>query len=739
MKARIRYLFLFVFLFHFFLTYSQVSRVDSLENILKNTTQDTTRANILALLCSEYRFIGETDKALASGMQGIAVAKKTNYDIGLAQNINNVGNVHFFKGDITIALDYYKQAQLIWEKLTDTKDDKQLLRARKGIASALANIGNVYFNASDYPNALDYQLRNLEILESLGNEDGIARCFRNLGDLYLELSDYSKALNYQLRSLAIAKKIGHKRSICHSLSNIGAIYQELRDYPKAFNFQLASLQMAREINDKQRIGRILNAIGTIYESASDSDCIQMHIVCSEKYIRALEYQQKSLEINEEISDKRNIAGSLAGISRIFLKQKKYPLALEYGEKAFDLFHEMGNLKSEKDILFTLYQIHKATGTTVKALEQYEKFVLLKDSIFKQEKQKIIIRKQMEDEYEKKEAEIRAKQTRERAVAASESARQKSIIYFTTAVALSVALIAFIIFRSLRVARRQKLIIEKQKALVDAKNKHITDSIYYAKRIQESILMKEEEVAKVLPFESFIFFQPKDIVSGDFYWLSYAKGLNRQHVIAAADCTGHGVPGAFLSMIGNMLLNEIVNERKITGPAEILKGLHHGIYHTLHHETQSAYSHDGMDIALCTIDTEKQTVSYAGANNPLYIILNTKEGEPSGPSFEIKVVKADNVSLGDNLHRIETAGELSFSSHEMPVQKGMRIYLFSDGYMDQYHKDNKKRMGSTQFKKLLLESAHLSMQEQKKYLVRAFHAYMGAEKQVDDVLVIGIKI
>ncbi|MCH8318856.1 MAG: SpoIIE family protein phosphatase [Bacteroidetes bacterium] len=271
----------------------------------------------------------------------------------------------------------------------------------------------------------------------------------------------------------------------------------------------------------------------------------------------------------------------------------------------------------------------------------------------------------------------------------------------------------------------------EKEIVEKQKKDITDSIRYAKEIQKAILPSIEEMEQVLP-NSFILFKPKDIVSGDFYWFSK---VDQKIVIAAADCTGHGVPGAFMSMIGTTLMNEIINEKQNTDPAAILNQLHAAVIDALKQNDPDAESQDGMDIALCCIDLKSKFIRYAGAMNPLYVVHNGS----------LDVIKADIKSIGGKIHRHHIETERKFTNHQIPIHKGMTIYVFSDGYSDQYGGEEKKKFGSQKFKQLLLDNSNLDMQKQKDALSKTISEWQALAdqpgkscKQIDDMLVMGVR-
>jgi len=263
-------------------------------------------------------------------------------------------------------------------------------------------------------------------------------------------------------------------------------------------------------------------------------------------------------------------------------------------------------------------------------------------------------------------------------------------------------------------------LQISKGIIEKKNQNILASINYAQKIQQAVLPNTEKIRKVLN-DSFIIFKPRDIVSGDFYWFSH---LDDRVFIAAVDCTGHGVPGAFLSMIGNITLNEIVKEVQITNPGQILCRLHRGVRSVLHQEKEGYKTGDGMEVGMCMIDLENGKLTFAGAKRPLFYVKNSE-------FFEIK---GDRRAIGGR----QKEKRRVFTNHEIGIQSETIIYLTTDGFVDQHNGENKK-YGSLRFKKLLQDNAHLPMEQQKEVIIRELTDHRGNENQRDDITVIGIKI
>ncbi len=272
----------------------------------------------------------------------------------------------------------------------------------------------------------------------------------------------------------------------------------------------------------------------------------------------------------------------------------------------------------------------------------------------------------------------------------------------------------------------KYYIDKRKSnhVLSEKNRRITESINYAKRIQHAILLRDDEIRKILP-QSFIYFQPLNIVSGDFYWIS--KHDNKV-VVAAIDCTGHGVPGAFMSLICNSILYETIMDKKILNPSEILSRLNKGIINLLRQDSDENESMDGMELSLCVIDHQKSSLEFAGAMNPGFIV---KQGK-------VEMLEADVQTIGGMNYFLDKSKEAEFTTTTVQFEKGMSLYLLSDGFTDQFGGPDNKKFNNKRFKQLLLDVQALSMEEQKESIHKALIDWKGPLDQIDDILIMGIR-
>ncbi|TAL60588.1 MAG: hypothetical protein EPN85_06990, partial [Bacteroidetes bacterium] len=308
---------------------------------------------------------------------------------------------------------------------------------------------------------------------------------------------------------------------------------------------------------------------------------------------------------------------------------------------------------------------------------------------------------------------------------------KTNTFYSLCVLLSISSVfGFIRYRTAKVEQEKKILehkVAERTAELAQKNKDITSSIQYAKRIQQAILPTKEQIQKHFP-DSFVLFKPKDIVSGDFYWFGEKNG---RRIAACVDCTGHGVPGAFMSMIGTSLLNQIILENGITQPAAILSSLNHGVRAALKQGTQTdpdSYrdeTTDGMDIALCSIDLQKREVQFSSALRHLIVISDNKLEKIDGNKSPIGGYQLD-------------AGH-AFTNHIKFLKKGDMLYMFSDGYADQFGGERGKKLMIKKLHETLMNVNIMPMLEQRVLLDKAFEDWRGKHSQVDDVLVIGIRV
>jgi serine phosphatase RsbU (regulator of sigma subunit) len=364
------------------------------------------------------------------------------------------------------------------------------------------------------------------------------------------------------------------------------------------------------------------------------------------------------------------------------------------------------------------QIDSAQGNYKQALEHYKLAIIYRDSIENKENTKRIVEAQMNYEFDKKQIADNLKVSADKKVLHAQIAQQKTQRNgFVMGFAL-VLLFAGFIFRNYKEKQKANLLLEEKNKLIEYQKSQTKQSIEYALHIQESILPDKEHINESFP-NSFILYKPKDIVSGDFY--AFARQEN-EILIAAADCTGHGVPGALMSMLGSNILYQIINEKNILKPSEILFHLNIGITESLKQNKNAG--NDGMDISICSFNNN--VLQYSGAYRPLYLIRN-------GELIEVKATKMAIGGQQNDQQRI-------YENHELELQKGDTIYLSTDGYADQFGGDTgEKKLTKKRFKDLILSIQSKTLQEQGIALDKFITAYRKEIEQIDDILVIGVQI
>jgi serine phosphatase RsbU (regulator of sigma subunit)/Tfp pilus assembly protein PilF len=593
----------------------------------------------------------------------------------------------------------------------------------EGIANCLNNLGMIYKEQGNYSKSIDYFTQSLKIRDKIKDELGIGSSLNNIGLIYDEQNDYEQALKYYVRSLKIFEKIKDKRGIAIAYNNLGMIFKKKGDYKKALEYYNKGLKIKEETGNKQGIANSLNNIGGIYYDQGNIS-------------KALEHYQKGLTINEAIGDQQGISSSMINLANIYLKNNKLDLAKKHAIKGLAIAKEVGAIMQIKDGAQSLWEVYKKTGQFQKSLEMFELYISTRDTIQSEESQREVLKQGFKYDYEKKAAADSVKSAEEKKVKDAQIAQQKAEIsakrnqqFMLFGGLVLVAIFAVFIFNRFKVTQKQKNIIEIQKVEVEQqrdeineKNQLITESIEYAKTIQEAIITSHQTFKDIFT-DLFILFKPKDIVSGDFYWGHKSK--SNKVFWAAADCTGHGVPGAFMTMIGTSLLNEIIIEKEIEDTNLILDELRTSIIQTMNKNIDihsNEKMRNGMDIALCCWDLTTNKLSFSGANNPLFLVRNQ----------ELIELKGDKQPIG--IYKKMTP----FTKQTLQIQKGDKIYTFSDGYPDQMN-EQESRLKIANFKKLVLETALIATSEQKDIFESTYERWKGNYDQMDDVVLIGVEI
>jgi serine phosphatase RsbU (regulator of sigma subunit) len=700
--------FLFFFCFSFFLSacvYGQQSHMeDSLRNVLRGAKEDTNQVKTLNALAWELK-TRDPDAALGFCKNALRTGVRLMWKNGMAASYHTISYIYRLQGRFVEAIENGQKAYVLYLQTGN----------KKGLSRVLSNNGNIYYGLSDYPKALTAQFKCLRIREELGNKSDVATSYNNIGVVFEKLNDYSKALVYYLRSLKMFEEAGNKGGISAATGNIGLIYLDYKNYPKALEYQLKSMALAKELKDRDSEAQIYASIGNIYFNMS-------------RYSDAMEYIGYAKDIYEEIGNKKGLALCFSNLGVVYSKLKQNEKAVSYMQKAASLGKEIGAIDVERDAAGQLVNVYKLMKLADEALKATEQYYALRDSIINREKTQDILRQEMTFEYQKKESEAAALQEKKDAIAREELKQQRQQRNYFIGGFCMMILLAFFIFNGYRQKQKANVEITQQKKIIEEKSKEVHDSIVYAKRIQSAILPPASFLKDTLP-ESFILYKPKDIVSGDFYWMEKVGG---KILFAVVDCTGHGVPGAMVSVVGNNALNRTVREFKLTQPAAILDKLAQLVEETF--EKSESDVKDGMDISLCSFDPATRMLEWAGANNPLWLVKGTRDkGRETGEDQQLTEIKGDKQPIGKFDNR------KPFTNHHLELQKGDSAFIFTDGFADQFGGPDGKKFKYSPLKNLVLESRNLAMQEQRERYEIVFDNWRGNLEQVDDICMMGFKI
>jgi tetratricopeptide (TPR) repeat protein len=669
---------------------------DGVVSFCPGQKHDSTRVKILNRLCMYYTYYDQ-QKSIVYGKKSIEIARQAHLSAGEGDAFQALGITYNAKGMKDSALYCQEEALHIFEKIN----------SYIGITYCYNSIGNTYKQQGKYSKALEYYIKVLKMAEKKNDSTGIAFSNFNIAAVYSYQSKYAESWRYYMKALPLSEAIKNNYLTAVITMNIGADLSEQKKFDEALEYDKKSLAAFELIGHTANIALTLGNISTIYANKKN-------------YGTALEYAFKALKILEGMGNRMDMGVELNTIGEIYMDMKNSEKAIEYYEKAAVILKEVKNLFELKRSYEQLSLIYSKTGDYKQAYGYTQLYNTIKDTLFNADNTRQIAEINTKYETEKKDGEIKL-------LNKDKEARKLKERYTLLGLGLVIALAGVLLFafynkkKANLLLGKQKKEIEHQKEIIEEKNKEVMDSITYARRIQRALLTGEEYIRKNVP-DFFILYLPKDIVSGDFYWANQHEG---KFYMATADCTGHGVPGAFMSMLNISFLNEVLLERKITRPDLILNKVREGIIGALNPAGSSEESKDGMDCVLCEFDFSTRQLSYAAANNSFYIVRNG----------ELIVQEADKMPVGKH-HKEENK---PFTLHTVALEKGDTVFTFTDGYADQFGGPKGKKFKYKQMESILQANVDLPMVEQKRVLEKTLLAWKEGYEQVDDVLVIGIKI
>ncbi len=634
-------------------------QVDSLELALKNAKNDTLKINILHDLILTIEG-SDLSAAILYGEEQVKLCESSNFKI--YQGYNDLAWLYKSTAEYKKSLETYYKLEKYSLTLKSPKKEQVLAELYNGLSSVYSRLNNFDLAISQINKAI---INYGKLKDTLG----VAISNLNLGNYYYNKGDYKNAINKY--KIAESNFISHKDTLflpdCYN--SIGGVFYQMKNYLSALNYYNKSSELHNKYspNDLYKQAIALQNLGQTYASLGElekgiSNCI------------------KAAGLFEKLNDYTNVYNTYENIA--------------------NYYSQLGDYKSSN--------------------QYYTAYVHLKDSIFDEDTKNTIHEMSIKYETDKKE--------KENQVLILENKNKKQVIYFAFGGCALLLGLVFFIFKGYKAKQKanQELevkneIIHQQKTIVEEQHQDIKDSIKYAQRIQGAILPPKNMWQKILP-NSFLLYMPKDVLSGDFYWVEETKDYV---YVAAADCTGHGVPGALISIVNFNLLNKAVLEKDLVTPSEILDAVNIWLTESLHQTYGESTVRDGMDVTLIAIHKHSNEVLFAGANNPIYHITNGELHQIKGDKFPVGAFIEDKIQ--------------KFTTKRFTVEKGDSIFLFSDGFADQFGGPKGKKYKYAQFQEKLIANYNSPLSQQYDTMKKEFLDWKGTHEQVDDVLLIGIKI
>ena len=551
--------------------------------------------------------------------------------------------------------------------------------------------------------AFDVYKELIDLAEKSESTLMLAEVYENMGLLFSSIKDIEKSISYFSKSLKLYSKIKDWKGIAKCYLNLGNSNSSKGYTDLAIECFERGLEIDAKYNNKEKKAEFLSGIGTVYFNLSNNE-------------KALYFYKEALKV-QEIMKPNEVVFLKNNIAVVLMDLERYKEAKPY---LIEAYYSSDNARTKADYAFNLAQMFEHLDDYKSAIDFMDTYVRLNDSL-----NNAIYTKNLSETEAKYQNEKREEQN----ILLSERLKNKSLqIYFALAAILLLVGLAFFIFRGLRQKNKANIalsdknkIIEEKSLLVEEQHKDITDSIKYAQRIQQAILPPDKLWNNILP-QSFVFYQPKDILSGDFYWIEETT----EHIfIAAADCTGHGVPGALMSIVNYNLLNRAVLEHGLTNAGAILDSVNKYLTLSLHQTYQESAVRDGMDVSLCVINKKTKKMDFAGAFNSIYLIRNNAIQEFIPDKQPVGAFIEDNIK--------------PFTSQSFQLLENDVVYMFTDGYADQFGGPKGKKYKYKQLQHLLLSSYTKPFDEQNQIFKSAINDWKGSLEQVDDILLLGYKI
>lgn len=646
-------------------------------------------STLLLLFCiMQYEAIAQDADSLENQVKGLKGKEKMEVLLKISNNTRNYAP--------QMSIDFGERYLTMAEELRDSA----------AMVEGLQNLGITYYNIGDFEKTIHCFLQALRIEEGRNHIKGVAQAYNNLGVVFEEIGQEEKALKYYQRSLTIKEELKDSVFMANTISNIGYIYLHMGEVREALQYFNQSLTLDKLLNNEEGIIKSLNNIGESYTALN-------------KYDSALYFFNQALAKNEILSTYEK-AQLYNNIANVYLNSQNYRKAIEIYQTALNLGKTVQAVVNIQDSYKGLSDAYSGLRDFERGLQYYKLYTASKDSVLNEDSAIKIARIETDYRIQKREKEIELLK-KEAEIRNLNLAKNRAVSYFLMGSLLLFLALVGILYHKYHFKQKANEMLEHQNREIANKNLNILDSILYAKGIQEAILPDTTVLDKVFK-EAFIYCTPRDIVNGDFFWFA---GRGNFLVMAAVDCTGHGVPGAFMTVMGNSMLNQIVLEHDIYRPSEILYELNKSVLNTLHQENFNMNKNDGMDIAICLYDTTTGELVFAGAKRPIYYFKDNM----------FNSIKGSKYSVGGTFNRQKKC----FEDHTIQLNTDDTFYLFSDGITDQFGEKLNKKFMNRRWKELLVSIQSLSMEAQSKAIAETMEKWRGNFEQTDDMLVIGVRV
>lgn len=672
---------------------------DSLQKCIDNPALSDSQRVVCMVNLSLYYKDNDLPHALQLSSKAMETAIALGMPLLIADTKDNHATILKFKGDYPAAEQLYHESIATYEESGDSLY----------LPTVYGHLGTLYQAMEQNQLAILFLLRSLKMEQKLkGRENGIAATLNNIGNVYYTDKNYLKALGFYKNALAINRANGFRKWEAINYLNIGNTFKDLKNIDSASWYYRSSIRMAEELKIIWVLAAAHEGLGSCLLRQGKPQEAKQEFYIGLEYAQQFGNMELALYLRAGLAEAQKDLGELDSARATWqacvdsAKAYNFPfLSAQLYMLGAEIFEVSGDFKAANQ-LYKTYSEMKDSLVVVQNDAMYRSFET-----------------RLREEEHEHERELMRKNQQERSQ--QENRRNKMALLFTAVVLLLSIGLGLFAFRSYRLKKRSHEDLSVQKDIIEEKNKEILSSIAYAQRLQEAILPSQETWIRSFP-SSFIFYLPKDIVAGDFYWMENKGGMQ---MFAVADCTGHGVPGALVSVVCSNALNRAVREFGLTSPGEILDKVAGLVVETFANGEQEV--HDGMDITFCCYDSAKKQLQWAGANLPIWLIQTTSAGT------QLTEIKPDKQPIGKfDLRR-------PFTTHTCTVQEGDLLFLFSDGYADQFGGPKGKKFKYKQLQQILINNHSLPMSEQRQNLETALHTWRGNLEQVDDICVIGIKL